>query len=455
MKIRDFLNVKKLKNLCTLAVVLGIAFFVTSCAREDGPGGATTPATGPQITSQGITDYEILIGSTFMASGVFAFIGVPIIDTMVAVFERANAHGGIGGRQITFLHHDDNNDPITGRILLERLLEEYQVFALSVISGVNAPMSLEYMREFGAPVLGITGGIAFMYSEYDPGSNIFIIQPSNGLDGPLMLAHGLTQNLFGPNRDQRMSQDAMIGLMFPNTDAGNDVYNGIADLAEYLGITHRIMAEIVTPETYFTIIQQMIDANVELLLVGSLDTMGITAAMSDAGWYVPVIGAYGTSTVASHTPEIYSPDRRIFATIWAQDITPEARAFLDDMGNALTYHPTLDEATAISYVDNGFARAGFITAMALIVALERMEATGQDWTWENFINVMEAEPFLLGGTPEFSFAGGRRMGVESLALWEYTAHMGPDGQWIEEQHIRTDFVTVEELVADIRAYWGQ
>ena len=439
------------KKLMGLVAMLLVVAFVAACAREEG----ATGGGGSGVVAQGITDDEILVGATFVTAGALAFIGLPIVDAFIAVIERVNAHGGVGGRQIRLIHYNDDNDPIGGRILIERLVEEDQVFALLGLSGVHAPTSLEYLRNFGIPVINITGGIAFMYHEYDPGSNIFLIQPSNEHDGPTMLARALREPLFGPNHNERLPYGATIGLMFSNNDAGFDVNNGVMRLAEELGITDNIIAEVVTPETYFTVIQQMMDAGVDLLLVGSLDTIGITAAMSDAGWYVPVIGAYGTSTIQSHSPEVYHPNRRILATTWAQYITPGAQVMLADMEDALRYHPGIDDDTRASYVDNNFARAGYFMAMTLVVGLERMEASGLEWTWENFISIMESEYFDFYATPPFSFANGRRMGITDLALFEYRAHMGPDGEWVEEQSLAAGFESLDVMVADILEHWGR
>jgi len=435
---------KLMKKMSAAVATLMAAVIVVGCGTNGGGGGNY---------AQGITDDEILIASTFVTSGAWAFIGLPIVDAARAVIERANAHGGIGGRMINFMHLDDGGDPITGHILIESLLEEHRVFALLGISGAQAPVSLEYMLDFGVPILNITGGLASLYSEYNPGGMLFNIQPSNALDGPQMLARALATRVYGPNRDQYLADDAMIGLMINATDAGFDIESGVRALAEELGITDRLMIEFVTPDIYFTIIQQMMNAGVGVLLNGTLDSMGIVAAMSDAGWYVPVFGAYGTSTIASYSPATYHPHRPLFATIWAEDTSPAAVAMLADMRDSLNYLPHLDDFTRDGYVDNGFARAGYLMGRVMVIALERFVELDLDWTWENWVVAMEHAPFELGGTPPFSFAGGRRMGVEDLALWEYWVEI-IDGEPVEQIGIIYDFATVEEILAPWRARTG-
>ena len=425
-----------MKRLFAVALCLVLALGLLSACRSDDNGDM----------AQGVTATEVVIGSSFVTSGVFAFVGRPLVDAAEAVIARANAHGGVGGRQIRMIHYCDANDPVTGRLMIERLIEEHQVFALVNINGVNAPMSFEYMRQSGVPTFGITGGISFMYEEYAPGSNIFHFTPSNEICGPLLLARAITESVFGPNRDQRLADDAMIGVMIGNNDAGHDSLRGIMELAEELGIADRIIAEIVTPDTYFPVIQQMMAANAGVLLLGLLDSMGVSAAMNDAGWLVPIFAAYGTSTIPSWSPHTYDPLRPVFANAWATPTMEFAPDMLADFNNALTYHPTLDEATRLSYADNNFAVVGYVTALVFIQGLERLADSGREWTWENFIWAMEQAPFFIQGFGPIDYTNGRRVGITEMALFEYVATPGPGGTWIEEQFIRHDFESLDEVL---------
>ena len=431
------------KVMSAMALVL-VMVFVAACA---GNGDAGDRA-------QGITDDSIRIGSVFVTSGPFAFIGIPIVDAMTAVIERANAHGGIDGKHIDLIHYDDGGDTITGHLLIETLLEEDEVFALMGLSGAQAPMSLDYMLDFGVPIVNISGGLALLYNEYDPGGMLFNIQPSNELDGPQLLARALATPVFGPNRDQYLADDAMIGVMINATDAGFDIERGIVTLAEELGIADRLYIEFVLPDIYPTVVQSMMNSGVGVLINGTLDSFGIVAAMYDAGWYIPVFGAYGNSTIASFSPATYHPQRPLFATIWAEDTSPQAIAMLDDMRDSLNYLTHLSDAERDGLVDNGFARAGYLMGKVMVIALERFVELDLDWTWENFVVAMESAPFALGGTPAFSFANGRRMGVEDLALWEYRVEIWPDGEPQIIAGVISEFQTVDEILAPWRARTG-
>lgn len=49
------------------------------------------------------------------------------------------------------------------------------------------------------------------------------------------------------------------------------------------------------------------------------DSKGVTAAMHDAGWEVPVMSTCATGTAVSCSPETYSPNRSIYRTGWSDN----------------------------------------------------------------------------------------------------------------------------------------
>lgn len=407
------------------------------------------PAPAPENTgavSQGVTDTEILIGCTFVNSGSMAFIGVPVLDTIKGVIERANANGGIRGRKIRLIHYDDQYDAAVGKTLLEKLVEEDKVFAINCLGGNNVASSLDYLKDYGIPVVNITGGLDASYEDYNPDSAVFVVQPSSGTDGPVMLSRALHESIFGPNKDEKLPEGTKIGVMYGNNEAGNDTLAGIKKQAEKEGVTDRLVIEAVTADTYAAAIQKMKNENVGVLLFGSIDSKGITAAMDDARWEVPFIGAYGTSTIQSFSPETYKPGRPCYSTTWADYTSEEAARMLDDLNDALTYNKDIDAATLESYKDNNYARAGYASAITLVKGLERLDASGLDLTWENFIKCMEQEPFDLGGFGKFSYANGVRLGITELALFEYYSYKNDKGEYVEEQRTTRGFETVEDIM---------
>jgi hypothetical protein len=195
--------------------------------------------------------------------------------------------------------------------------------------------------------------------------------------------------------------------------------------------------------------QQMVNNNVGVIINGTLDGMGIVATMYDMGWYIPVFSVYGQSTITSFSPATYHPQRPLFATIWAEDTSPIALEMLADMRDSLNYLTGFSDAELDGFVNNGFARAGYMMGVVMVEVLQRIHDQGLDWTWENFVVAMESAPFDMGGVPAFDFANGRRMGVEDLALWEYRVVNG-----VPDVGIVAHFATIEEILAPWRARTG-
>jgi hypothetical protein len=176
-----------------------------------------------------------------------------------------------------------------------------------------------------------------------------------------------------------------------------------------------------------------------------VDSKGVTAAMDDAGWEVPFIGAYGTSTAQSFSVETYKEGRPIYCTVWAEYESPEALAMLADLDDALTYNKNLNAETLEAYKNNSYARAGYASAVTMAKGLERLDASGLDLTWENFIKCMEEEPFELGAIGYFNYAGGERLGVTRMAFTEFTA---PDPNAAEGVMVTVrDFEPIEDIMS--------
>lgn len=118
---------------------------------------------------------------------------------------------------------------------------------------------------------------------------------------------------------------------------------------------------------------------------------------------------------------------------------------LDDMMDALTYLDDLDEATRLSYRDNNYCVAGYAYGITLVQALERYNEHEGEYglNWNDFIKVMELEPFHFGAV-EFDYMNGKRMGVDTFAFVEY---IGNPETGEEELITVRPFETLDEVLA--------
>lgn len=406
-----------------------------------------TETTGPVELAQGVTDTEILIGCTMANSGNYAFIGQPIIDAMQAVFDRVNAQGGILGRNLTLVHYDDQYDAANGQALIEKLVEEDKVFALDALGGNNVGASLDYIKEKGIPAINIVSGLDVCYEESNSNSAIFPIQPANRTDGKFLLARVLHEDVFGPNKDEKLPEDAKIAVFHTIAEGPMTTLEGILEQAEAEGVTDRLIVETVTAATYSTAIENAKAAGASVLISTITDSKGLVAAMDDAGWEVPYVGYYGASTPQSYSPETYNVNRPIYCTTWAEYTQPEAVEMLKDLDDALTYNTNLSAETLESYKNNLYARVGYVAAMTLVEGLKRLEANGDDLTWANYIKAMEEGPFTdMTAYGYYSYADGVRMGVTKLAFTEYVVE-DVDGVATGKMLSTRTYETLEEIVS--------
>ncbi len=91
------------------------------------------------LWSQGVTDTEVLVGSSSAQSGPAAFLGRSMREGMEAYFARVNANGGIHGRKIKLIVYDDRYEPVPCVQNTKKLIEKDRVFAL--IGYVGTPTS--------------------------------------------------------------------------------------------------------------------------------------------------------------------------------------------------------------------------------------------------------------------------------------------------------------------------
>ena len=447
---------KRKTLLGLIAIMVAVAMLLTGCrvSTEPAPSQSeeettsessqTSEETAPaerQVLAQGITDDEILIGTTFGNSGVYAVVGVPALAAFEAVLLRANANGGIGGRDLILVHYDDAFDAANGKALTEKLVEEDKVFALGLQGAHVVINSLDYIKDYGIPLVYMATGLGLVFDENAPGSGIFPVQPSAIQDSKFIVSRLFHEAIFGPNRDEKLPDDIKVGVLYVNSDSGNEALVGIMNQAAEEGKAGQIMAEAVTEATYATAIQKFKDAGVGAVISLSIDMKGIIAAMEDTQYEVPVFAGYGSSSLTAWAPETYRDTRPCFTTCWADYSTDTAKEALKDFYDALQY-ANVDDATKEAYRENNYARAGYVAAIVLVEGLQRLEDSGMDYSWENYITAMEQDEFnLITGSP-VDFSNGQRLGTVQEAVFEYYAEDG-----VMKSDTVRPFETIEEIMA--------
>jgi ABC-type branched-subunit amino acid transport system substrate-binding protein len=407
---------------------------------------STTPQGSPDVVSQGVTDDTIKIGTISLISGAFAYIGQPAYDGFRACIERLNAQGGVMGRQLEIVAYDDQWDAATGKATVERFVEQDKVFLLASLGGNIVEPSLDYLKEKKIPVINISSGLDVCYSSNDPGGTVFQVQPANMTDARYLIARVLHESIFGPNKDQKLPSDAKIGIVHGTDSASLNSLEYLKSFAEGEGALDRLVMEAVAEgSVYPAAIQKFKNENCQIVIFMGIDATTWISSMDDAQYEVPVVFSYGASTLQSFVPDTYKPGRPCYATVWGDYSGEAGQNMLDDMVDALSYLEDVPEAEQKAYRDNNYCVAGYAYGMTVVDAFERYaKYEGQyGLNWEDFVTLMEIEPFTLGAL-SFDYMNGKRMGVDQFAFLEY---VGDPATKEEKMIALRPFETLEEVAA--------
>jgi ABC-type branched-subunit amino acid transport system substrate-binding protein len=107
----------------------------------------------------GISDDEIVIGSSLALGGHAGYLGTQTLHGALAYLRHINANGGINGRRIRLVAYDDGYDPPQCLVNTQRLLIEDRVFSLFCYVGTPTTVRvLPLIEEARIPLVGMFTG---------------------------------------------------------------------------------------------------------------------------------------------------------------------------------------------------------------------------------------------------------------------------------------------------------
>lgn len=138
--------------------------------------------------SPGVSEGEILIGQSCQLSGPLAPLSQELRAGAGLVFDQVNAQGGVHGRRIRVIAHDDAYDPQRAADNVRRLLEQDRVFALFNLTGtLTANAALPFVAEHKVPLVApFTGadGLRSSFNRY-----VFNVRAGYGDEIEKMVQH--------------------------------------------------------------------------------------------------------------------------------------------------------------------------------------------------------------------------------------------------------------------------
>ncbi len=432
------------KRLVSLALAALMTLSLMACGNTAAKPTPTPQDTTPTPTTvapdpvddgtQGVTDTEILIGNTCSVSGALASTGIPMVAGLEAYLEMVNESGGIGGRKITYVHRDDDFDPIKGKAYLQELVEDVKVFAIVMDFGTPVvAATVDDLKSYGIPTVYFATGIGQLYAEgattNADGVNLFPVQPIYITEGQLMTARCVA-NLSAQK----------IGVIYTNDDAGKDMLNGAQMKAQELGVelvSQQVVAGTADASSAVTAIKsEGVDAVIVAAIQATMPT--IVKEMVAQGMDVPAITSYVNCSMAM-TDLIYesiSGKFDVYANGWL-DYTTEV--------NQEAYNLYL-EWIPEEYALNAYAQCGWIAGATFCEGLRRLEDSGEEVTWTNYIAAMEEAPVAIPFGAVIDYAGGMRTGTQSMNLFRCDKNDPSGIGWAQMYPLES----IDEILAGVK-----
>lgn len=319
---------------------------------------------------QGVTDTEIVIGTTSDLSGVTAVQGVNNSNAVRMVFEDANAAGGVNGRKIHYVVEDMQYQVPRAVQAINKLLNLDKVFFTIVNGGTpmnNAQMPMQFAKNV-PNVFPLTAA----RSMYEPFNPLKFAQFSSYYD----------QMRSGVKYFVERHHVSHICAMYQDTDFGRDVFAGIQEEAKVLGIAIvATTAHKPTDTDFNSNLIKLREAGCDWIGVGTIvrDTIEIMSQARKIGWTVPFVGtsaSYDTAVAGApggQAEGFFSMSPSLYA--YPDDARPAVQAFFKAYKARFGIEP------------NYLGETGYSSAQMALLGLKN---AGKDLTTENFIKGLEA-----------------------------------------------------------------
>ena len=389
------------KRLVALALTAVMALSATACGNKTDKETGGASSNEPVAAVQGVTDTEIIVANNAATSGAYAPVGVPFNAGIEAYFKMINDDGGVDGRKITFLHKDDEFDPIKGKSYLQEMVQDEKVFA--IVGHFGTPVvaaTIDDLKGYGIPSVYFATGIGQLYAENaktnEEGYNIFPVQPIYTTEGRIMAARGV--GTFDAKK---------IGIIYTSDDAGMDMLKGAEAQCKEMNL--ELVSQQVAPGAadVSAAVTAIKNENVDFVIVGAIQaTMPtIVKEMAAQGMTIPAITTYVNVSPAISEQVAADIEGKfdVYGNGWVS--YEEERA-----DNLALYQQYISE----EYAMNAYAQTGWIAAHFFTEGLKRLE--GKEVTWETYMKALEEGPIQNPFGGEIDFSNGKRLGTQEMNL---------------------------------------
>jgi len=366
--------------------------FISGCAHKE----------ALNSRANGVSDNEIVIGSSAALGGEASFLGTQLIHGSLAYINEVNAKGGIYGRKIRLISYDDQYDPSKTVTNTQQLINTDKVFALFDYVGTpTTERIIDLVHKAEIPLLGIFSGAEILRTPYRP--YIFNIRDSYYSESEAAISYFVDSlNL------------KKIAVMYQEDDFGLAVLSGAQ-----LALGRRNMAPVAI-ETY---IRGTVDVENAMrviksstaeavIMVGTYRPLAKFIKISQDADYSPYFHSVSFVGLEAFTKELIDKQKinpamldKIIVTQVVPSPFSEKLPGVKDYRELIKKYYPYDEP-------NSVALEGFINARVLVEALEK---AGKDLGREKFIEALESmHNFDIGIGKQISYSALNHQGLKGI-----------------------------------------
>jgi branched-chain amino acid transport system substrate-binding protein len=331
---------------------------------------------------QGVTDTEIRIGNLMPYTGSLHAFGA-MGKAEAAYFDMINERGGINGRKVRFISHDDNSDPSTAMDLTRGLVERDNVLLMFGSFGTPGNLAVRrYLNERQIPQLFVASGDEQL-------SNPSVFPWTMGWQ-PSFRAEGRVY----ANYIQAFHPGSKIVVLWQNDQFGRDLFKG---LEEGLGD----LSKMIIVDIAYDISDAHLDTHVSILKRSGAEIFvfaGVPAnaarairIAADINWHpVFILNDIAASIAAALTPAGLENSVGVISAAYLKDANDPA--WKDDPG-IKDWQAVMDKYYRGDNADS-IALYGYAAAGTLVQVLKQC---GDDLSRENVMRQAAALEDYQGG----------------------------------------------------------
>lgn len=361
----------------------------------------------------GVSDLEIVLGSSSALSGHAGFLGTQYIHGALAYFKEVNAEGGINGRNIRVVSLDDQYNPAKTIANTQKLISEEKVFALFNYVGTPTSIAVKpIISSSEIPILGFFTGAEGLRFPLD--ANFFHLRDSYYQEAEGAIAYFVDQ--------QKIKK---IGVLYQQDAFGIAVLKGIQ-----LALKRRNLEPVVT-DTFQRgsldvsasinwIFKEEVDA---VMMVGTYAPLAKFVKMAHDGGYNPyfsTVSFVGSSAFAQELVEVQKIDLEYYEKIMVTQVVPSPYS---------TNYSATSEYIALSSEyfpedsPNYVAFEGFLNAKVIV---EGLRNAGREVTHDKFKEeLLKIKNFDIGIEKNVTYSEDNHEGLDGI----YYSKLNNDGRF--------------------------